>query len=507
MNTSPIQVFRETAGYAKPSRELAFLMSSYNSGATDGNRLGTPGYSYDFVAKLFAPLFQRLGRFTEIKNPKNDLDGVIQNELRENRDPVHVVFRPFQDAHLAPNVHNVLVPAWEFPDIPNEAFDGNPQNNWVETANRCSLILVGGPFTKKAFESAGIKTPIRIVPVPIPKKYFALPRWQSDHRVSLDCSPYVFAETDAKVCAGNQASIQPATPRRGLGEKIRTNGLKIYRRFIKPRIPRGMIPVFLAAIRAGSLAWHEQFPHFVPSRGLNLYGVVYTSIFNPDDGRKNWEDMITSFLYALRDCEDATLVLKLITSSPGGLNQVLGFYRRLDISHRCRLVLIPDFLSEADMLRLTQASTYYLTTTRAEGNCLPLMDYLAAGRPGISPSHTAIGDYFDADIGFVVDSHPEPGSWPQDTRHRWRTSWHRLVWPSLVEQIRRSYEIAKKNPAAYETLASSAQERMFRWAHPEAVWPQLRSAMKLLASPALENAERDDDAVVTFVEKEKRAAA
>ena len=180
--------------------------------------------------------------------------------------------------------------------------------------------------------------------------------------------------------------------------------------------------------------------------------------------------MVPAFLYALRDCDDATLVLKLISSSPQAIHRVISVYRRLDVSHRCRLVLIPGFFSEADMLELARVSTYYLTTTRAEGNCLPLMNYLAAGRPRGFTAHTAIGDYFDSRVGFVVQSHPEPAAWPQDSRLRWRTNWHRLVWPSLVEQIRRSYEVAKHDRAAYQALAAAGQENMRQWAHPDAVW-------------------------------------
>jgi len=39
---------------------------------------------------------------------------------------------------------------------------------------------------------------------------------------------------------------------------------------------------------------------------LHLSGIVYSSIFNPSDHRKNWEDLLTGFLFALKDCEDAT---------------------------------------------------------------------------------------------------------------------------------------------------------------------------------------------------------
>jgi glycosyltransferase involved in cell wall biosynthesis len=447
------------------------------SGATEGKRLGTAGYSYDFVARLFAPMLEQLGKVVEVKRPHTELPGLIQAARQRHQDPILVSFRPFQDAFMTPLARNVVVPAWEFPDIPDIQFDGNPQNDWVETANQCALVLVGGPFTANALEAAGVKTPIRIVPVPTPEKYFRLPRWQSDFRATLDCAPYVFDAIDVRAFSFGG---RPRTTRQRLSGMLRGLGFRVYRQLIKRWLPRRVEPIVTSVLRTAISSLREQFLPPRSAQGLDLGGIVYTSIFNPNDGRKNWEDMITAFLCALRDCDDATLVLKLISSSPAAIHRVISFYRRLDVSHRCRLVLIPDFLSEADMLQLARVSAYYLTTTRAEGNCLPLMNYLAAGRPGISPAHTAIADYFDSRVGFVVESHPEPAAWPQDSLLRWRTSWHRLVWPSLVEQIRRSYETAKHDRAAYQAMAAAGQEKMREWAHPDAVWRCLQSAVQVL---------------------------
>jgi glycosyltransferase involved in cell wall biosynthesis len=210
--------------------------------------------------------------------------------------------------------------------------------------------------------------------------------------------------------------------------------------------------------------------------------VVYTSIFNPGDGRKNWEDLLSGFLAALGECADATLVLKLITRNPVALERVAGYYRKLDRRHRCRVVFLTDYLSDEQMHALVRGSAYYITTTRAEGNCLPVMNYLAAGRPVISTCTTAVSDYFDADLGFVLESHPEPAIWPHDSSLRFKTSWGRLVWPSLVEQLRRSYHVARNDRPAYETMAARAQEKMRRWAHPEAVWLRLRAALDAVAA-------------------------
>ena len=129
------------------------------------------------------------------------------------------------------------------------------------------------------------------------------------------------------------------------------------------------------------------------------------------------------------------------------------------------------------MAELARGTTYYLNSSRAEGACLPLQDFLAAGRPAIAPRHSAIADYFSDDAGFVVESHPEPASWPQDPEGRCTTTWHRLVWPSWRDSIWESYSVAKSDRARYEALAANARASMTQRCASEAVWPRLESAL------------------------------
>ena len=179
----------------------------------------------------------------------------------------------------------MVVPAWEFPDIPNFQFDGNPQNNWVETANRCSLVLVGGPFTADALQAAGVITPIRIVPVPTPERYFRLHGWQSDFRGDAGLR---------RVCLRRRQSpglfVQwPAEGRQRLTGTLRSFGFHAYRRLIQGSLPRRARtgPHVRPAGRHYVLRERSLPRHC--GRGLDLGGIVYTSIFNPNDGRKNSE--------------------------------------------------------------------------------------------------------------------------------------------------------------------------------------------------------------------------
>ncbi len=466
------------------STRPAVLLTSYMTDAPHGRNLAALGYSYDFVAHAFTPLLARWGRVIAVRSPQKHLESGVQIALREGLQPVHVSFRAFQHAHLSRSAPNVVVPAWEFPDVPDHPFDGEPRNDWVQGAGRCSLVIVGGPFTAGALRAAGVRAPIRIVPVPVARQYFDVPRWKASRRLVLDSPAYVLPQVDSAgadvIPCRPPVEVSRAAASGGLGPRVRAMAREAYKRYLRPCLPLRLD----RALAAAHKAWSIPSPSYRLSPQVELSGVVYTSIFTPLDRRKNWQDLLSGFLLALRDREDATLVVKLIAKDATAANLVLNHYRRLDLRHRCRLVVISDFLSQQQMLTLAEASTYYLTTTRAEGNCLPLMNYLAAGRPGVSPCHTAIGDYFSRQMGYVVESHPEPAAWPQDRRSRCRTSWHRLVWPSLVEQLRASYVAAKEDSGVYQTKARSAQEKLWQWASPEGVWPRLRSALNTVLTPA-----------------------
>jgi hypothetical protein len=469
----------------------AVLLTCYMTGAAGGKNLGVGGYSYDMVTKLFLPLLKRWGEVIPVRRPERNLDETARDARNRGLQPVHLSILPFQDTYLAESVPNVVMPAWEFPDVPNDAFGNNPQNDWPATANRCSLVLVGGPFTAQALLKAGVTTPIRVVQVPTPQEYFELPDWRPASRTTIDCRCFVFppasaspvsspvaVKTDAAAAAGSLTVPRQKKWARELWVHARWRGMRLIRLALPDRTARTLA----AAWRAGKATWRSLEGRCVvpQSPQVDLSGIVYTSILNPIDGRKNWQDLLTGFLLALGDREDVTLVVKLVSSDPLQIQRFLGYYLYRDIPHRCKLVVVAGYLSDQQMLRLAEASTYYVQTCKAEGNCLPLMNYLAAGRPGISPRHSAVADYFDDEIGFVVDSHPEPAAWPHDPRLRIRTTWDRIVWPSLVEQLRRSYWTVRNDPQRYHALAARGRERLLRWASPAGVEPRLRSALELV---------------------------
>jgi glycosyltransferase involved in cell wall biosynthesis len=475
------------------SSTTGIILTTYASHAAQGRNLGSAGYSYDFVVRQFAPLLAQCGNLVEVPPDLRAIDDAAARLRRSGRTPFHLCFMPFQHAVLSESIPNVVVPAWEFPDVPDYEFDGEARNNWVAMANRCAAVIVGGPWTADCFRRAGIHRPIHVVPVPTPAWNFELPRWRAADEVTIDCRAFDCRVPAATIAtaraphhddapAGHSAG-SPSLRRTRLRTAIHQAARRTYKNFVRPFLPARIEETLSAAIHAAAGTWRR--PREFPTLDcFHLSGVVYTSIFNPEDGRKNWQDLVTAFLLALGDSPDATLVLKLVARNRRCADAVLAHYARLDLAHRCRLLVVTDFISREQMAELSRGTTYYVTSTRAEGNCLPLMDSLAAGRPAVSPWHTAISDYFGAQAGFVVESHPEPAAWPQDSRLRCRTTWHRLVWTSLAEKLRHSYEIAKGDAAAYERLSQQARRTMQGWSHPDVVGIRLRGAIDAVVTEA-----------------------
>src|SRR5205807_6061635 len=177
--------------------------------------------------------------------------------------------------------------------------DNNLRNNWVHIADRLDLILTASSFTRDAFLRAGVKTPIRVVPVPIPADYFAVPAWESDQRTVLDCPCHVFPQPPKP--AGPEGN--PWLPATTSGLSLKARARMIYKSHVAPRIPPRLDKYLTTAARSVSAIIHFRAHAtrlaFPGQDKLDLSGVVYTAIFNPNDPRKNWEDLLSAYLLAL----------------------------------------------------------------------------------------------------------------------------------------------------------------------------------------------------------------
>ncbi|MCB1855864.1 MAG: hypothetical protein KDI05_13345 [Halieaceae bacterium] len=184
--------------------------------------------------------------------------------------------------------------------------------------------------------------------------------------------------------------------------------------------------------------------------------LLYTTILNPNDGRKNWEDIITAFVYALRERPGATLLVKIANDNLDiFFEDIFTFYMRLH-PFQCRLVFIHGFLPDEQYRQLVLHSHFIVNASRGEGQCLPLMEFMSSGVPAIAPRNTAMLDYVDSGNAFLVESSPELAYWPHDPRQVFRTCWHRINWETLHRAFRESEALYRRSPRRYRRMGEAA---------------------------------------------------
>jgi glycosyltransferase involved in cell wall biosynthesis len=406
---------------------MIFLIYSETEAGTIAQNLGASEYSYYFVLKEYRPVLEGLGVVVAISDPENEADRIYRNAQARGEGCVFLSFAPPHKTYVPKQCPTIPVFAWEFDTLPTETWDANPRNDWRTVLRQTSQAITHSRFAVATVKAAlGPDYPVISLPAPV---------W--DNFASLyDPRKPKLREIDA----GWRVEVR--------GRVFDTRALAPILATQEARAHPG--PVWLLAAAGNRETFHD----------LPLDGVVYTAVFCPMDGRKNWFDMICAFCWALRDAPDATLVLKLThRDCDAAISEILKTLAKL-MPFQCRVVLIDGYLPDRDYVDLCAVSTYTVNTSHGEGQCLPLMEYMSAGKPAIAPAHSAMADYLDESNGFVISSHLEPTIWPHDPRLSFRTRRHRVDFNSVVAAYRDSYQVATHDPARYAAMARAAHDRL-----------------------------------------------
>lgn len=213
-----------------------------------------------------------------------------------------------------------------------------------------------------------------------------------------------------------------------------------------------------------------------------LDGVVFTAVLSPKDGRKNWQDMLTAFTAAMREHADATLVLKMI-----GTDAAYWWWEFHDLARTippfaCRVLVMQGFLPDAEYEGLIAASDFVVNSSLAEGQCLPLVEFMSGGKPAIAPRHTAMLDYITDDNALIVASDPEFCAWPHDPRNHLITTRHRIAWPSLRDAFTQAYHIAKTDPERHARMGAAAARSVRGYCADDVLGPRLAAFLGMDAA-------------------------
>ncbi|MDG9925186.1 MULTISPECIES: glycosyltransferase [unclassified Pseudomonas] len=490
---------------------MRILVYSETSASNLQSRLGTSEYSYYFVLREFLPVLRALGEVQVMENPQDEVDPIYLECRAKGEACVFLSFSPPHRTLLNLQCPTIPVFAWEFDSIPNEAWLGRPEEDWSWVLRQLGFAVTHSVSTIDAAYKV-LESSYRLLNAPAPVwDAFAglreLPRQQGpwlirgqgalfDSRV-LDLPSFLDAKPDywhsqvhgtsmpkAELEAEERRRVELEVVHRRFGEGASyeaTAALNIHnppRRLLDrswwqiskryavtwyTSVLADMLPRTAQSLKSGRPISDGNVPAALFQAApfeLVVEGVVFTSVFNPYDGRKNWQDLLSAFCNAFAERDDAVLLFKLThraCTSP--IVDMLRYLARLP-AFRCRVILLHGYLDDADYQALVGATAYVVNASYGEGQCLPLMEFLSCGKPAIAPDHSGMMDYIDNQMAFVVESWDEATGWPHDPRFATRTHRKQISWTSLREAFVEAYTIYHEYPERYAAMSEYAIERM-----------------------------------------------
>ncbi len=389
--------------------------------------LGLPEYSYWFVRKAFRRVLSRFGVPVGVTDPTREVDRIHHAAKAHGIDSVFLSYNPPHHLPVGLDCPTVPVFAWEYDTIPNEVWENEPRNNWAAVLSSLPAAVTHCSFTADAVRrELGANYPIWSIPAPVfesnAPKAFSAQGWRDSFEIVLS---------------------------RGVAIDSRAIDLALFR----PDRPddRGYHALRLLDVAAQTSR---------PALRLSLRGVIYNAVFNPVDGRKNWMDMIVGFIAAFRDQADATLIIKITHRSLiDGALPILNHLSRLG-DFACRVILVHGLLADDEYSGLVEATSFAVNTSNGEGQCLPLMEFMSAGRPAVAPRHTAMLDYVNAENSFIVSSGMRQATWAHDPRQVIRCLRHEISVADLVRQFRASFVVARDDPDRYRSMSVAATQSL-----------------------------------------------
>ncbi|ARN74937.1 glycosyltransferase [Oceanicoccus sagamiensis] len=388
---------------------IIIVYSEENEDSIKDN-LGAPAYSYYFVLKSFLPALEQLGKVMVVEKPQD------ADEIYAKANGEHCVFLSFTAPHETEiNLKCPTIPvfAWEFYNIPDEFWDGDISNDWRFVLGKLGWAITHSRFTVESVQTAvRVDYPVISVPAPVWDGY----------------APESAAEIGQVVDNFSLAVEGLSFDSRDCAVDDHLNGGEL------------------------SKAISNE------ARQFDITGITYTTIFNPIDGRKNWPELMWAFCWAFKEQENATLILKLAAHRADDMVDALLSDLSRATPFKCRVIVIAGYLDQVNYDVLLNNTTYIVNASRGEGQCLPLMEYMARGKPAIAPKHTGMEDYIDESAAFIVRTSLEPSHWPHDPRHSYRTLRHRINWESLIEAYEASYQVAVNDQQTYASMGRRASE-------------------------------------------------
>lgn len=458
------------------------LVYSETNESNIASRLGVSEYSYYFVLRWFVPVLSKLGEVKIIHDPLVEADLAYDLALQQGR---HCVLFSFAPPHctLEPKRCPVVpMVAWEFERIPDYAWDdADPRSDWRYVLGRTGMVITHSEFARQAILRAMPEGyPVWSMPAPVWDRFSALGKRLNHQQGRLpgkglnvrikgrlfDSAQHI---PNSLALAQEQAAAEEAA--RIEAERIKTEQAidpVVAKRMRRAARRKRSVQKFLARLRGQSLAQFDPQPVQQPApqplqpadHHVQAKGIVYASILNPLDGRKNLWDIVTAFAACFQDVEDAVLVLKLNDADGMSTFEGMAFQLQKFSWLKCRIIAFNGYLEDDNYEQFLDGCDYVVNASTGEGQCLPLMELMSMGTPAIAPDHTSMADYITPENAFVLPSTRYLTRWPQDPSAAYTTLAFNVPWDALCDTYKKSFDLARNTPQVYQRMSEAAMQQL-----------------------------------------------
>ena len=449
---------------------LILVYTKYNKETVIDN-IGKSEYSYYYVLQRFLPVLRKIGQVIQVQEPLVEVDTLYDDAKKNGQHCVFLCFSAPHNQFVNLKCPSIPVFAWEYDTIPNEYWGGDSQSNWVDVLRNMGAAITHSEHSVKSVKNElGVEFPIVACPAPI----YTFTEGKTEHgndkfqftidttKEYIDTNRIDFGKERRSISLNDRFEVTHLLLQRWSHEVLEDVLPKSLYRFIRNTY----------LLTGTSIARSVRFLRGQSSKESNtlnaskkeigpVRGIIYTSILNVFDGRKNIHDMLSGFVFAHGDKEDATLIIKTpITEGTYFFREmILGYLEKLP-PFSCRILVLAYYLEKEDYQKLIAATSFYVNTSYGEGQCLPLMEYLSRGIPAIAPRATALEDYIHDKNSFVLLTAASPTYWQHDERKAIRTVHHRPDWYAIVKAFKESYKVAKEDPIRYYSMSENALQTM-----------------------------------------------
>jgi hypothetical protein len=194
------------------------------------------------------------------------------------------------------------------------------------------------------------------------------------------------------------------------------------------------------------------------SRSVTLEGVVFGAVFDPDDASSHWPDLVQAFCWAFRDQHDVTLIITLNGPSPTrSLALIRAELDKLPV-FRSRVIALAGDQPRQTCHAVMEGCDFFVTASGGEGQCLPLLEFMSAGKPCVAPWHSGLAEHLTAANSLPVSFFRTWSAGPYDDGSPLRTYLHAVNWQSLVDACVQACSLRSSHTEQYLRMAEACRE-------------------------------------------------